>query len=220
VAGNPANINWLDRWGEIGNDYIKPSFADNVSYIRGNHTYKFGTYFERLFNREAPGGGKWSGGLDFGTGTTNGFTTAAGNTGFAYANALLGNFNNYTESKARNFTNSEIRLWQFYAQDEWKMNRRFTLNYGLRIGTHTPFFQLDGQGSNFDPARFDPAKAPLLYVGYCNSAASVNGVTPLGTNCPDRQIRLRSIRDSSAVPQAICCPQILCDHSCPEQAIR
>ena len=184
VAGNPANINWLDRWGETGNDYIKPSFADNVSYTRGNHTYKFGTYFERLFNREAPGGGKWSGGLDFGTGTTNGFTTAAGNTGYAYANALLGNFNNYTESKARNFTNSEIRLWQFYAQDEWKMNRRFTLNYGLRIETHTPFFQLDGQGSNFDPARFDPAKAPLLYIGYCNSAASINGVTPLGTNCP------------------------------------
>src|SRR5437867_1060917 len=89
VTGNPANINWLDRWGEVGNDYIKPSFADNFSITRGNHSYKFGTYFERLFNREAPGGGKWSGGLDFGTATTNGFTTAAGNTGFAYANALL-----------------------------------------------------------------------------------------------------------------------------------
>ena len=54
------------------------------------------SYFERLFNREAPGG-NWSGQLDFGTGTGNGFTTAAGNTGFAYANALLGNFNTYTE---------------------------------------------------------------------------------------------------------------------------
>ena len=181
VTGNPANINWLDRWGEVGNDYIKPSFADNFSITRGNHSYKFGTYFERLFNREAPGGGKWSGGLDFGTGTTNGFTTAAGNTGFAYANALLGNFNNYTESKARNFTNSEIRLWQFYAQDEWKVTRRFTFNYGLRIGTHTPFFQIDGQGSNFDPARYDPAKAPLLYAGYCLSQP--NGIPPLGTAC-------------------------------------
>ena len=187
VAGNPANINWLDRWGEVGNDYIKPSFADNVSYTRGNHTFKFGTYFERLFNREAPGGGKWSGGLDFGNGTTNGFTVSTptvlgtGNTNFAYANALLGNFNNYTESKARNFTNSEIRLWQFYAQDEWRMNRRFTLNYGLRIGTHTPFFQLDGQGSNFDPSRFDPAKAPLLYAGYCTGQPG--GIPALGTAC-------------------------------------
>ena len=187
VAGNPANINWLDRWGEVGNDYVKPSFADNFTITHGGHTYKFGTYFERLFNREAPGGGKWSGGLDFGTGTTNGFTVSTptalgtGNTGFAYANALLGNFNNYTESKARNFTNSEIRLWQFYAQDEWKMRGNFTLNYGVRIGTHTPFFQLDGQGSNFDPTRYDPTKAPLLYAAYC--VGQINGIPAIGTAC-------------------------------------
>lgn len=181
VAGNPANINWLDRWGEVGNDYIKPSFADNLSITSGDHSYKFGVYFERLQNREAPGGGKWSGGLDFGTSTTNGFTTAFGNTNFAYANALLGNFNNYTESQARNFTNSEIRLFQFYAQDQWKVNRKLTLNYGLRVGHHTPFFQRDGQGSNFDPSRYDPAKAPLLYAGYC--VGQPNGIPAFGTAC-------------------------------------
>jgi Carboxypeptidase regulatory-like domain len=183
VAGNPANINWLDRWGEVGNDYIKPSFSDNLSVTRGDHSYKFGVYFERLQNREAPGGGKWSGGLDFsasGASAAN-FTTAAGNTGFSYANALLGNFLSYTESQARNFTNSEIRLFQFYAQDQWKMNKRFTLNYGLRVGHHTPFFQRDGQGSNFDPLRFDPAKAPLLYAGYC--VGQPNGIPPFGTAC-------------------------------------
>src|SRR5439155_25756451 len=169
----------LDRWGEVGQDFIKPSFADNLSITRGNHSFKFGTYFERLLNREAPGGGKWSGGLDFGTATA--FTTALGSTGFAYANALLGNFNSYTESQARNFTNSEIRLWQVYGQDQWKVNRQLTLNYGLRIGTHTPFFQRDGQGSNFDPSRFDPAKAPLLYAGYC--AGQPGGIPALGTAC-------------------------------------
>lgn len=181
VAGNPANINWLDRWGEVGQDYIKPSFANNLSITSGDHSYKFGVYFERLQNREAPGGGKWSGGLDFGTSTTNGFTTALGNTNFAYANTLLGNFNNYTESQARNFTNSEIRLFQFYAQDQWKVNRKLTLNYGLRVGHHTPFFQRDGQGSNFDPTRYDPAKAPLLYAGFC--VGQPNGIPAFGTAC-------------------------------------
>ncbi|HEY3139309.1 MAG TPA: carboxypeptidase regulatory-like domain-containing protein [Blastocatellia bacterium] len=164
VAGTAANINWLDRWGEVGHDHIKPSFSDNLSIARGKHAYKFGTYFERLLNREAPGG-NWSGTFNFGTSSS--FTTSLGSTGYAYANALLGNFNSYSEQSGRPFTNNEIRVLQSYAQDEWRVNRRWTLNYGVRIGYHTPFFQLDNQGSNFDPARFDPAKAPLLYLPFC-----------------------------------------------------
>ena len=164
VAGTPANINWLDRWGEAGKDYILPSIADNLSYIRGNHSYKFGLYFERLLNREAPGG-NWSGTFNFGT--SSGFTTSLGSTGYAYANALLGDFNSYSEQTARPFTNNEIRLLQWYAQDQWKVSSRLTLNYGLRLSYHSPFYQRDGQGSNFDPSRFDPAKAPLLYMPYC-----------------------------------------------------
>jgi Carboxypeptidase regulatory-like domain/TonB-dependent Receptor Plug Domain len=189
VAGNPANINWLNRWGEVGADSIKPSFSDSLSWTHGNHSFKFGAYYERLFNREAPGG-TWSGQLDFGTGNGNGFTVSApgnlgtGNTNFAYANALLGNFNAYTEQSSRPFTNLELKQFQWYGQDQWKVNRKLTLNYGMRFGYTSGQFQLDNQGSNFDPRRFDPAKAPLLYVGYCTSAASVNGVTPFGTNCP------------------------------------
>lgn len=171
VAGTPANINWLNRWGETGNDYIKPSFADNLSITHGNHTFKFGTYFERLLNSEAPGG-NWSGTLNFGT--AGAFTTALGSTGYAYANALLGNFQTYSEQSGRPFTNNEIHLLQSYAQDEWKVNRRLTLNYGLRLGYHTPFFQRDLQGANFDPSRFNPAKAPLLYLPACTVALTTN----------------------------------------------
>src|SRR4051812_11618367 len=71
VAGNPANISWLNRWGEVGQDFIKPSLSDNVSYTRGNHGLKFGVYFERLLNREAPGG-NWSGTLSFSNSTSTG----------------------------------------------------------------------------------------------------------------------------------------------------
>jgi len=187
VAGNPANINWLNRWGEVGEDHIRPSFSDNLSWTRGNHTYKFGVYFERLFNREAPGG-TWSGQLDFGTGNTTGFTTAAGNTGFAYANALLGNFNTYTEQSARPFTNLQLNQWQWYAQDQWKVNRKLTLNYGLRFGYSSGQFQLDGQGSNFDLSRFDASKAPLQYTGWCNGLPPANnGVPAFGTACAAAQ---------------------------------
>ncbi|HEY9500133.1 MAG TPA: carboxypeptidase regulatory-like domain-containing protein [Pyrinomonadaceae bacterium] len=180
VAGNPANINWLNRWGEVGEDSIKPSLSDNVSFTHGDHTFKFGLYYERLFNREAPGG-TWSGQLDFGTGTTTGFTTAAGNTNFAYANALLGNFNTYTEQSSRPFTNLQLNQVQWYAQDQWKISRTLTVNYGMRFGYTSGQFQLDGQGSNFDPAKFDPSKAPLLYIPYCNGQP--NGIPAFGTAC-------------------------------------
>src|SRR5437660_5199973 len=163
VAGTPANINWLDRWGEIGNDYIKPSLADHLSFTHGSHSLKFGGYFERLKNSEAPGG-QWSGVFNFGTSST--FTNSLGSTGYAYSNALLGNFNSYSEGSARPFTNLEIRVLQWYAQDEWKFNRRLTLNYGLRVGYHTPLYQVDGQGSNFDPSRYNPATAPPLFLPF------------------------------------------------------
>ena len=164
VAGTPANINWLDRWGETGNDYIRPSFADNLSITHGNHNLKFGVYYERLRNSEAPGG-NWSGTFNFSSNTA--FTTSLGNTNYAYANALLGNFNSYSESSARPFTNLAITTVQWYAQDEWKVNKRLTFNYGLRMNYHSPFTQIDGQGSNFDPRLFDPAKAPLIYLPFC-----------------------------------------------------
>lgn len=180
VAGTPANINWLDRWGEIGNDYIKPAFADNFSVTHGNHSLKFGGYFERLKNSEAPGG-QWSGVFSFSTSTS--FTTALGSTGFAYANALLGNFNSYTESSARPFTNLAINTLQWYAQDEWRASRHLTVNYGMRWVYASPFTQFDKQGSNFDPAKYDPAKAPLLYLPACVNS---NGtpVTLTSVACP------------------------------------
>lgn len=174
-----ANINWLDRWGEVGNDYIKPSFADNLSITHGDHSLKFGVYYERLKNGEAPGG-QWSGVFNF-AGNDSNYTNPLGNTGYAYANALIGNFRNYQESTARPFTNLRLTQVQWYAADQWKLTRRLTMNYGVRFGYHSPFEQIDGQGSNFDPARFDPAKAVKLYEPAC-----LVSFTPPAT-CPAAQ---------------------------------
>jgi hypothetical protein len=165
VAGRPANINWLDRWGEVGNDYILPSFADNLSISRGDHSFKFGVYYERVRNGEAPGG-NWSGTFNF-SGNDSNFTAALGNTGYAYANALIGDFRQYSETTSRPFTNLAINMVQWYAQDQWKVNRRLTVNYGLRLSYHEQWRQIDGKASNFVPELYDRAKAPLMYVSAC-----------------------------------------------------
>lgn len=178
-----ANINWLDRWGEVGNDYIRPSFSNNLSVTHGDHSLKFGVYYERLKNGEAPGG-QWSGVFNF-AGNDNQYTAALGNTGYAYANAFVGNFRNYQESTARPFTNLALTQVQWYAQDQWKISRRLTVNYGVRFGYHSPFTQIDGQGSNFDPTLFNPAQAVSLYESACAVA-----FTPPAT-CPTASRRAR-----------------------------
>jgi hypothetical protein len=189
---NPANINWLDRWGEVASDYIKPNLADNFTYIRGNHTVKFGAFFERIRNSEAPGG-QWSGVFNF-RGDEAAYTAALGNTGYAYANALIGNFRNYQESSARPFTNLEIRLFQWYGQDQWKINKKFSLNYGMRFGYHSPFYQVDGQGSNFVPELFNRVNAVVLYESACAVA-----FTPPAT-CPAASRRARNPVTGELIP--------------------
>jgi hypothetical protein len=160
-----ANINWLDRWGEIGQDYILPSITDNLSITRRNHNYKAGFYLERIRNGEAPGG-NWTGTFSFRSDESS-YTAALGNTSNPYANALIGSFRSYTESSTRPHTDLERVLMQWYVQDQWKAHRRLTLNYGVRMGWFSQFTQRQLDASNFDPARFDPSKAQALYRPFC-----------------------------------------------------
>ena len=58
-----------------------------------------------------------------------------GSTGNAYADMLTGIMSQYAESNfdptiAMHYTSAE-----FYATDSWKVNRRLTLDYGLRFDT-------------------------------------------------------------------------------------
>src|SRR5260370_40497400 len=55
VAGTPTNINWLNRWGETGNDYVQPSFADNVADCQVNHNPNLCTNIARVLTAELPG---------------------------------------------------------------------------------------------------------------------------------------------------------------------
>jgi len=176
-----ANINWLDRWGEAGQDYILPSISDNFTLTRDNHTYKAGIYIERIRNGEAAGG-NWSGTFNFSSNDSN-FTAALGNAGNPYANALIGSFRSYSESSTRPHTDLERLLAQWYVQDQWKATRRLTLTYGARLGWYSQWAQRQLDASNFDATRFDPAKAPVLYRPFCV------GGTPATASCSNANRR-------------------------------
>ena len=70
---------------------------------------------------------------------------------FDYADFLLGM---RSTTGLSNSPIANIRDWGFsgYVQDDWKVNKRLTVNLGLRYEFATPIYEANNQLSNFNPA--------------------------------------------------------------------
>lgn len=116
--------------------------SDAVTWIRGRHSFKGGMDIRRQY----PGGG----GIP--DGTYGDFTFSGTYTGNAYADFLLG----LPQTSVRNFPAipDKRRQWEmgFFFQDDFKANRRLTLQLGLRYEYQTPTATTRDQLYNFDPA--------------------------------------------------------------------
>ena len=65
-----------------------------------------------------------------------------------------------------------------FIQDNWKVNEKLTLDYGVRFVHQQPQYDELRQASNFFLDEWSPAQAPALYVAGCANGA----VTCTGTN--------------------------------------
>lgn len=159
-GGQPANPVAPAYNDYLPNSYRNPVYAvtDNLSKVWRSHSFKTGFYFERS-RSILPGRGSYRGTFNFSRDTNNPFDS-----GHSYANALLGNFVSYTEHDKRFVTRQQFIQFEWYVQDNWKVNRRLTLDVGLRFSHMPPMQELDRQAAGFDPRRYDASKAPVLYV--------------------------------------------------------
>ncbi|MBL8294984.1 MAG: TonB-dependent receptor [Bryobacterales bacterium] len=115
--------------------------SDSISWFRGAHSFKFGGMFLRtqvnMFQAIAP----------------NAFFVFASTfpTNDAIANLLLGAPVTFYQGLG-DFSRG-LRIWNaaLYAQDEWRITRRFTLNYGLRYERINPIREIRNRLNGFVP---------------------------------------------------------------------
>jgi hypothetical protein len=109
--------------------------------------------------------------VDFGNSTNN-----ALDSGFGFANADLGVFNQYLQQSKYVEATMLYDNVEFYVQDNWKVTNRLTLDYGLRFTHQTPQYDQFNQESNFFPNQWTAANSEVLYVAGCtNGAATCSG---------------------------------------------
>jgi hypothetical protein len=138
--------------------------SDNMTNIRGNHTLKFGVYFERAGQNDfdqinvngTPGGtNNQNGRFVF----SNSTPAASGGTGSAIGNVALGIFDTYAELGIRSFTPYRGHMFEYFFQDAWKVSPKLRLELGVRHSIVQPYYSLWRNMVVFDQRFYNPAIA-------------------------------------------------------------
>jgi outer membrane receptor protein involved in Fe transport len=159
-VSNPAQISYDGRFPMV-DDSTAFTFSDGLSKIWNNHLVKVGIHLEHvLYNQyHQAGGANFPGNFAFGTSSSN-----PNDSGYAYANAILGNYNTYTEATNRVNYAPITRIYEWYAQDHWRVANRLTLDVGSRFTWALPQTPANNNAGNFVPSIFDPSQATKLYL--------------------------------------------------------
>ena len=115
------------------------NFSSGLTWIRGSHQFKGGVQWLR---QRHDGHSPPYGGVQFSDATTED-PQNVGTTGSSLASALLG-LPSGLANTATVPSHDVVSTWAGYFQDQWKLRRNLTLNYGLRFDHRRPFEALGG----------------------------------------------------------------------------
>jgi hypothetical protein len=149
----------FETWGGSagdGSENTVYSFGDDLTLIKGRHTLKMGYLYERMHYN---GFGRQSlmGQADFRRLSTSipGNNNLSSGGGSSFASFLLGEaWGGGTENDR--FVGQQWRSHGMYFQDDWKVNNRLTLNWGVRYEFTQPPIERDDKWSDWTPDRPNP----------------------------------------------------------------
>ncbi len=169
----PPTFSWGGRIGAAPPNQRYPGWlninrtqdvAISLTKVAGRHTMKGGFYNNHSFKAQNVGGVLFQGSVEFDNDSNNTLDT-----GFGYANAALGVFRRYQQASKFVEGSMLYNNTEGYVQDNWKVNSRLTLDYGLRLTHQQPQYDQFQQMSNFFPALWKASDRPTLYVPGCST---------------------------------------------------
>ena len=162
-----------------------PSFNASLTWVKENHTFKFGSEF-RTEGYPAISRANSSGSYVFAADQTSlpyltGQTFNGLTPGFGYASFLLGQVKQVSIS---NPVDPRLGKKQFgvYVQDSWKITRKITFDYGVRYDYSTYLQEQYGRAPFFSPTAPNPAVGGIpgamifdrFGPGHCNCNIAKN----------------------------------------------
>ncbi len=161
--------------GRFPFDFLLQTFTldDRVTWTHGRHNFKAGIYGERFYRSMRIQGDVFNSAIDFGVNVNNPLDT-----GWAFANAALGVFNQYSEASANPRLHAQRNAIESFVQDNWKIHPRLTLDVGLRLYWTPPIVDRDNIMSGFVASRYNISKQPLLIQPIFDAQKRRIGVDP------------------------------------------
>jgi hypothetical protein len=149
----------------------RPSFNTNMTWIRGNHTFKGGAEVWFQGQITGPPSGITMTFAGIAPANNNGISALPANlatnapTGFPFASFLLGGVVTASQT-APNDARMGKQQWGMFLQDSWKISRRLSLDYGVRWDYATAAREQYGRSGNLgmvaDPAAGGRIGAPIF----------------------------------------------------------
>lgn len=182
---NFPNISFTEFTGWGGTAYNgteQPSWSlkDDLSFIRGAHTFKFGYAFE---SQRANGFGQQniSGQATFSFLETAVPGATSFTSGSSFASFLLGAADSGATETIR-YLPQTYDYHGFYAQDDWRISKNLMINLGLRYEFTQPPVAGGDQYSDFSPTTPNPAvnnyPGALIFAGKGEGRQGVRSLVP------------------------------------------
>lgn len=149
------------------------SATQNFSKIHKTHTIRTGVYVERT-RKDQIQGTPTRGTIAFNDDANNPYRTRYG-----FASALAGIMTSYQEATAKPYGLYRFTNFEWYVQDNWKVNRRLTLDYGIRFYHDLPQEEVRGQTAAFASGLYDTKNAPTLVTSAFNDSRVRVGLDPV-----------------------------------------